>query len=119
MDNKHLINIDLDNMKTRIERLMKFVDEGENDIYDWKKIEKEYKNNIDLKVLLLEKAKKSLMQDLEYMRKLANVKQDLDPELSKIVNAILTFGQEGKSSLIQWLQQRQAKIKSFNIEEDD
>lgn len=122
MSNKttQFLPFDFEKLKDRLSNLVDFVSEMENDLFDFEKVQKKYKDNIDAKLLLYDKARRSLTQDLEYLRKLAGISDDIDPEVSLIMRHIMNMGKDTRVELKEFLLKLiKNKSQFIQIIEDD
>ena len=90
-DTNLIVPINYDETVAGITRLTKFVREIEKEIFDIQKLEKMSIRNLDVKLVMYKEAKKSLMSDLEFLRKLFSTKQQLDSDMLIIVRSLMSL----------------------------
>jgi hypothetical protein len=85
--------IDFDIMKQRIEHLLDFVQHAEQELFDKEKFDK---RSLDVQAILYDKAKKSLNDDLDMVRKFISSKFDLDPASTNTMRNLMVLNGDQK-----------------------
>lgn len=116
-----IVPINYDETVAGITRLTKFVREIEEEIFDIKKIDKLSIRNLDIKLVMYKEAKKSLMSDLEFLRKLFSTKQQLDGDMLIIVRSLMSLDnkirRKFKDALIGVIKNKN-KVNNENIDDN-